>query len=334
MTDPEAPVQELDPSLGELEFMRLLPHLLPFALQETLSDFQLEVRIGQRFRVDALTFAEDGTPIIVEAKVVTPQTSRRLRDARYQLEMYREAYIAEHPGSRPRLVLAVTSALHPQYKNELRQAAVEVVDGPTLAEAAQRAGIDLPIIGVRKRERLSPRGLHRADELSRDLSALPCGRGTWSPYQRLLRDILAYLFCPPLEQPIYELPNATGINRRDIILPNYADSGFWAFMRSHYDAHYLVVDAKNYCREVKKNDVLQMANYLSLHGAGLTGFVVTRRGSANAAEVTSREQWAFHRKLVLVFNDDDLHQMLTGRKAGDAPDALVRQKVEDFRLSF
>ncbi len=89
MADPEVPAEELDPSLGELEFMRLLPRLLPFALHETLSDFQLEVRIGQRFRVDALTFASDGTPIIVEAKVVTPQTSRRLRDAQNQLEMYR-----------------------------------------------------------------------------------------------------------------------------------------------------------------------------------------------------------------------------------------------------
>ena len=66
----------------------------------------------------------------------------------------------------------------------------------------------------------------------------------------------------------------TGVNRRDTVFPNYADDGVWKFLRDHYEAHFVVVDAKNCAGFVTKNAILQIANYLSAHGAGLFGIIV------------------------------------------------------------
>jgi hypothetical protein len=85
------------------------------------------------------------------------------------------------------------------------------------------------------------------------------------------------------------------------------------FLRERYGADHVVVDAKNYTDEVKKAEVLQLANYLSLQGPGHFGFLVTRKGADTSALATRREQWAMHSKMILVLNDDDIKQMLKAK---------------------
>jgi hypothetical protein len=166
------------------------------------------------------------------------------------------------------------------------------------------------------------------------LSQIPPGRTEWSSYQSLCGDILSFLLCPPLAQPISESANQSRINRRDFVLPNYAIGGYWDYMRTHYQAHYIVVDAKNYTGNVKKKEILQIANYLSLHGAGQFGIVISRTGGDKSAELTRREQWIIHRKMIVLLNDDDMRQMISLRAANVDPAELIRQKIEDFRLGF
>jgi len=79
--------------------------------------------------------------------------------------------------------------------------------------------------------------------------------------------------CPHIQQR-----DDIGANRRDLIMPNYATRGFWHFMRNHYGADYIVAEAKNATSPVDKLAVLQLANYLSRHGTGLFGMLLTRHG--------------------------------------------------------
>jgi hypothetical protein len=173
-----------------------------------------------------------------------------------------------------------------------------------------------------------------AEDLQLQLRETACGRAEWPSYQKLCGDVLEYLFCPPLEKPISESTNIPRINRRDFVMPNYSTDGFWYFLRLHYRADYLVIDAKNYCGLVGKTHVLQLANYLSHHGTGLVGLIITRNGKDNAAAYTCREQWALHAKMIVTLNDVDISQMLETKKGGDDPSVLVRQKIEDFRLGM
>ena len=146
---------------------------------------------------------------------------------------------------------------------------------------------------------------------------------------------MEYLFTPPLVKPIPELSDKVLANRRDFILPNYAEKGFWAFMRERYTADYIVVDAKNYRGKVKKNEILQIANYLKPHGAGLFGIIVCRNGGDSAGcEHTIREQWLVNKKLILVLADEDIEKMLINKLDGNPPEDLISRKIEQFRLSM
>jgi len=87
------------------------------------------------------------------------------------------------------------------------------------------------------------------------LTALQPGRMQWAAYQAPCGDVLSFLFCPPLRQQIIESANESRINRRDFVLPNYTTSGFWDFMRTHYHADYVVIDAKNLSFNVKKGRI-------------------------------------------------------------------------------
>jgi hypothetical protein len=156
----------------------------------------------------------------------------------------------------------------------------------------------------------------------------------WSRYQKFVRRILEYLFGSQLSSPITEHSDHFGINRRDFILRNYAEIGFWAHLRTRYFADYIVIDAKNYSKKVTKKEVLQIANYLKEHGAGLFGLILSRNGGDNSCYYTCREIWAMEKKLIIVLDDDDLEKMILSKEATGSPEEIIRQKIEQFRLSM
>lgn len=167
----------------------------------------------------------------------------------------------------------------------------------------------------------------------RELRECPVGKAGWADYQKLIGRILEHCFCPPLNAPLSESPDASGVNRRDFVLANFADGGFWSALRSRYAADYVVVDAKNYAGKVKKRDVLQLANYLKSHGAGLFGIIFSRNGGDNSASVTAREHWAHYQKMVVVLDDQQCQAIINGVPTGEA--ALVLAKaIQDFRLAM
>jgi KTSC domain len=171
--------------------------------------------------------------------------------------------------------------------------------------------------------------------LSGRLAAIKPGRPDWPKYQNLCRDILEYLFTPPLAKPIYESSDGNNANRRDIVFPNYAVQGFWKGLKEKYIADFIVVDAKNYSKKIEKKEVLQIANYLKSYGTGLFGIIVSRTDPKESALITRMEQWIAYNKLIIFLNDLDLEQMLNMKDNNtDDPAEVIRQKIEDFRLQL
>lgn len=298
---------------------------------EILSRHLSADKVEENAAADAVISA-GGNVYILEAKYNGPQTRFRLDHVTAQLKEYANSYLVTN-GVRPRLLVAVPGPISANYSKLLRERDIDIWDGPRLVEAARAVGYSSPYLSILSRspdrERSEP-----VRTLAQRLSALPSGKTHWSAFQTLCGDILEYLFSPPLERAISESANESKVNRRDLIFPNYAKAGFWEFLRNNYVADYVVVDAKNYSNPIKKDQVLQLANYLSRHGTGLFGMLVTRKGASGAALSTRREQWILHNKLILVLDEDDLTQMIEVKDAGREPDIVVRQKVEDFRLSI
>ena len=322
--------QESSGYLREREFEELVGRALGFLMD--VESIEREPHLGERSGPDFVARLRDGRVAVIEVRATTPATEARVRDAASRLLAFGSMYERFTSSDvKPDLVFITSGVLTPERVSLFKAAGVTtVLDGPALADAVP--ALPWPQWGPRKRP-IEAAPESPSGELIYGLKQIAPGREGWAAYQRNVRDILAALWCPPLEQPISELSNSTGVNRRDIIFPNYATAGIWMFLRDHYQAHYVVVDAKNYNFPIKKDEVLQIANYLGDFGAGLFGVIVCRSGVSDSAEITRREQWVLHRKLLVFLTDEDLEQMASFASNDIDPATVVRQKIEDFRLS-
>jgi len=316
--------------LSEYEFYRLVETALPNLLE--LTSVATEASLGRnRHRADFVVQLDSGRPAIVEVKGLLPSTRSRLASVVAQLRSLSDAY-RDHVGMRvPQLALVTAGSLSPDNVQYLHDHGVDYVfDGNDISRAltaisGKQTG------GYRRPEDLEV-PLFRT--LIDELASIAPGKKQWAEYQAIVQDILEHLLCPPLSKPISESANSSRVNRRDIIFPNYATVGPWMHVRNTYEGHFVVVDAKNYSGPIKKRAVIDIANYLTKHGTGLFGMLVTRNSSDRGADITRREQWFMHQKMVIVVNDDDLRQMWTMAETGDDPSQHIIQKIEDFRIAF
>lgn len=325
----------LDSQPREIEFVDFLSELLN--KHPNFENVKKEVLLGSetRFRGDILVKRKEGSrqqTLVIECKTSRILHSATLKDIIAQLNTY------QNLCDGCCMVLAVAGTLLDQDLVLLQQHMIEVWDLEYIAVtfAAQIKESSISYYKALLLARLA-RSSNSSQEQSFINSLKTCqpGKKDCYVYQSLIGDILEYLFTPPLAKPIPELSDRVLANRRDFILPNYVEKGFWAFMREKYAADYIVVDAKNYTRKVKKNEVLQIANYLKPHGAGLFGIIICRKGGDSAGcEHTLREQWLVHKKLILVLDDGDIEKMLISKLDGNPPEDLISQKIEQFRLSM
>ncbi|MFB7324613.1 hypothetical protein [Streptomyces sp. NPDC056190] len=318
-----------DSDFRESEFVEFLTVLLQ---RSGLGQVSQEVRLAHDAVIDIMVTAGN-TLHVVECKKRVPQTSSRLEEFAGQIRRYATlAGRGQYAGLTQKLILATPGKLAATHRRYLDSQDISVWDGPWIYQRAS-------LVGLREEARRYVGDVDLSENLDAvtfggRLSGLTPGRESWALYQRLCQEIFEYLFCPPLRTPIAESRTENGINRRDFILPNYAPDGYWDFLRKEYHADYIVVDPKNYAGKVGKERVLQVANYLQRHGTGLFGIMVCRNGADRAAQLTIREQWILHDKMIIVLKDDDLLQMLTDKAFGNDPVELIRQKIEDFRLGI
>jgi hypothetical protein len=117
-------------------------------------------------------------------------------------------------------------------------------------------------------------------------------------------------------------------------MENGAPDGFWSRIRTIYDAHYIVVDAKNYSAPLKKRPILDIAHYLKPHGCGMFGIIFSRAGASGAADHAVREQWIASRKMIVVLSDADAKEMLRLKAEAGDPEELLRRRIAAFRMSL
>ena len=253
--------QLFDRQPREFEFVNFLAELLK--LNPKYNDIVQEALLGRetRYRADLIVqkkIRNTTEPVIIECKTYITHSSLQIKNVISQLNKYREAY------GNCRMVLAVPATVRDIDMLALKSANIEVWDLQYIAEEFEEQ-IQKASFSYYKSLLLAkifhPARLTREQELIKALSDCSPVKADWSVFQSLVGDILEFLFTPPLGKPIPELSDKSKANRRDYIMPNYTDKGFWAFMREKYEADYVVIDAKNYVGKVNKSAVLQVVNY-------------------------------------------------------------------------
>lgn len=302
--------------------LRNSPHYSGVGRESRLPDSNISVDV---------VASRAGDDLVIECKAAFAFVRGRFMDALAQLGEY-----ARHAPSR-KMILATLGELTDEQNDVLTERGYEHWGPRFFAETFPDelgAMHDSFIANLINFSAGNETRATSANSFRQQLLDCPPGKSHWSMYQRLIGNILEAFFVPPLEKTIIECSDEYKVNRRDFLLPNYCTDGFWEFLRQQYSADYVVVDAKNYTKAIKKKEVLQIANYLKKHGTGLFAIILSRNGAGNSARVTLREQWALYGKLVVVLNDDDLLAMLAASASGGNPDTILRQRIEEFRLQM
>jgi len=311
-------------SFREFEFEKYLAQLI--SNNQKFSKTLVEKEIGNELRKRVDIYTEKGAnKYNIEVKAITYLSRSQTKQIISQVQRYAEE------GTK--LIFAFPGIANEETVSKFEKHNISVWDIPKVVElfSDEIHDVEHPFF--------KPLYLSHSKEsielnLIQKLNDIDPGRKEWSLYQKLLNDILERLFCPPLEKPIYELSDSFKINRRDYILPNYCEDGFWLYLRSQYQADFIVIDAKNYTSNIKKKDILQISNYLKAHGAGRFGIIVTRKGEERSSRLTRREVWAIEKKLIIVITDEDIEQMLMLKSVGNQPEKIIKDRIQEFRLSL
>lgn len=318
----------------EFEFVRFIQNLLEKS--NNFKDISSEPLLGNRYRPDIITLRKvknDWETLIIEIKIMSSYTGDRLKHVVDQLKSYQSF----KPESK--LAFIFPGVISQTSKHLLEENDVEVWDiqyiTENFAQEIQKLKDLFPFFTkIYINEKSESVADTTCTNLIRELRSIKSGRQNWGEYQKLIKKILDFLFTEKLSSPIEESSDFTKTNRRDFILRNYAENGFWALIRQRYLADFIVVDAKNHSKKVTKKEVLQISNYLKAHGTGLFGLIISRNGGDKSSDYTCREIWAIHSKLVIILDDNDIENMLLAKKSGSSIEEIIQQKIEKFRLSI
>lgn len=317
----------------EHEFVNFLVELLNNHPDFRNVNQEVLISDSQRLRGDIIVeqnIKGEWHKTIIEVKSFPTFTDKRLKDIITQLTTYNK-----NSKDKLKLVLAFPGTLTITDNSLLKKEHIIVWSRHYIANnfkeqiekskypIFQKVFYEQPIGGV---------SIQRV--LINNLKNIKKGKEDWSRYQRHVLTILEYLFGKTLSSPINESSDKFGINRRDFILRNYSENGFWKYLREKYQADFIVIDAKNYSGKIKKNQILQIANYLKQHGTGLFAMIIARNNVEDTGSYfTRREKWITENKMIIILDDNDLEKMILA-KSSDSAEEIIKQRIEDFRLEI
>jgi hypothetical protein len=129
-------------------------------------------------------------------------------------------------------------------------------------------------------------------------------------------------------------PEDEGVEIRDLIFANGAESGFWSDLKHKYSVSEVVVDAKNK-DAITRDDLRQLYCYLK-PALGFWGFIVCR--SEQSALVNAFNRTLFRNfnqeRGVLILHDGDMRRMVQIKLAGQDPGAYLQKLMSDFARSI
>ena len=152
------------------------------------------------------------------------------------------------------------------------------------------------------------------DYLVNQLRAIEPGPADAAVYHRLCVGALEFLLYPSLTSPVVECEINEGRKRIDVVFDNAARSGFFYRIHqvSHVPAQFVMVECKNYSREIENPEVDQMIGRFSVNH-GCVGLLLFR-SAENMERLMARcsDAWLANRHVIVPVCDEDLIALLQG----------------------
>jgi hypothetical protein len=172
--------------------------------------------------------------------------------------------------------------------------------------------------------------------LIKRLEQCPPGEKDWSNYEKIGIDIFKFLYEDGFKKYLAEeqVSNDLKNHRRDLLVSNNPidSSSFWADVKSRYTSTAIIVDFKNYGKQLNSTTLFSVSKY-NTKNVGDFAIVFSRMGIDNTAKNEQKGLFGSG-KLLIVFSDEELKEMIREKIIGKDPtDRLESKKFELVKRS-
>jgi hypothetical protein len=171
--------------------------------------------------------------------------------------------------------------------------------------------------------------------LKQRLLSCPPGKEGWRDFEDICTQILTEVFVPPLKPPKPQPATLNRLERRDVLFSlRDADTDIgWAKICRDFDSKFLLCEFKNYVNPCTKDQVNQTRNYLK-ETIGRLGILFSRKGADSNAYRMRNSIYSQDKKVILLFDDKHLIELLQLKAANQNPLDLIRDAIDDFYISY
>jgi hypothetical protein len=162
------------------------------------------------------------------------------------------------------------------------------------------------------------------------VTGVPLGKPDADKYEKAIEALLTALFYPGLTSPISQHRIHDDRKRIDITYTNMATGGFFKWLAAHYPSSQVMVECKNYSRDLKNPELDQLSSRFS-PSRGRVGLMVCRSfDNKKLFEERCRDTAKDDRGFIVVLDDDDLTELVGWRRDNQLyePFPLLRRKFQ------
>jgi hypothetical protein len=237
-----------------------------------------------------------------EAEVLASPSSELVRVLKDKTVRVRLKALDDRLGTTKPAIVENTQK-YPQALGEYKNKVASEPNSP-ISDLDMHLAIDTPLAEVRA--------------MLEKIKAIAPGDGGATLYHHSAAELLTALFDTSLGNQRIEEDLHSGLKRVDVLYDNVASEGFFRWVSLHYPAALVVVECKNYSREIANPEFDQLGMRFA-PDRGQVGILMCRevqnrdRALARAKSIASdRHGW------VLVLDDGDLETMVTEYEAHHA----------------
>jgi hypothetical protein len=196
-----------------------------------------------------------------------------------------------------------------------------------LDELVSDTAMDTPSVAPRVEVRVVAKGA----VIAARLRATPAGKPGWQAFETACADAVKFLFDRELHRPTSQKRTGDGLHRMDLICRIRSEgSSFWSMISSDFSTRYVVFDAKNYEASIGQNEIELTKKYLFKGGLRTVAIILAREGASVQASTAAEQALREDQKLILVVSMAELCAMLEGADAGNPPENVMFEKVDDM----
>jgi hypothetical protein len=251
------------------------------------------------------------------------------------------------------LLLVTTSTLSPNAKQLTHTLGITVIwDLPRLIEEASHTTLYgelrqfLSDVGVGDLGTLQPASVESvvsSGEVAQDakkgrkgkdyiaaLDAIPQGAPGWRQFELVCTEVIDYLFSEQFGSSHRQSPSEGGMHRRDLLVRLRPTHDFWIALAHDFRSRYILFEFKNYEGKIGQDEIYSTEKYLFTTALRSVCFLIARNGADESAHRAASGALREAGKLIMIFDLQDIHEMLTAVDEDQEPEILLYGRLDEL----